>query len=69
MLANPLFPENRASDLRHHPLRYVTVDRWESQETYDAFRATIAQQYEEIDRLCQGYTTRERLIGEFGEDE
>lgn len=49
------------------PLRYVTVDRWESQEAHDAFRSTNLLQYQEIDRRCQGYTTHERSLGEFTE--
>jgi len=47
------------------PLRYITVDRWETQEAHDVFRSTNLLRYQEIDRLCQGYTTQERLIGEF----
>jgi heme-degrading monooxygenase HmoA len=49
------------------PLRYVTMDRWESEEAYGTFRATNGAQYDEIDRRCQGYTTRERSLGEFSE--
>jgi heme-degrading monooxygenase HmoA len=49
------------------PLRYVTVDRWESEEAHDAFRATNLFDYEEIDRRCQRYTTHECSLGEFAE--
>jgi heme-degrading monooxygenase HmoA len=49
------------------PLRYVTVDRWESQEAHDVFRSMNLRQYVEIDRRCQGYTTQERSLGEFSE--
>jgi heme-degrading monooxygenase HmoA len=47
------------------PLRYVTVDRWESEGAHDAFRSTNFAQYEEIDRRCQGFTRSERSLGEF----
>jgi len=50
------------------PSRYVTVDRWESQEAYRSFHRQFSQQYEEIDRRCRGLTIREGLIGEFSED-
>jgi heme-degrading monooxygenase HmoA len=49
------------------PLRYVTVDRWESEEAHDLFRSTNLRKYEETDRRCQGYTTSERSLGEFTE--
>jgi heme-degrading monooxygenase HmoA len=47
------------------PLRYVTVDRWESEDAHNAFRSAHLKQYQEIDRRCQGYTTSERELGEF----
>ncbi|HTV95480.1 MAG TPA: antibiotic biosynthesis monooxygenase [Steroidobacteraceae bacterium] len=49
------------------PLRYVTVDRWESQKAHDLFRSTHLTQYQEIERRCRGYTTTERPLGEFSE--
>jgi heme-degrading monooxygenase HmoA len=49
------------------PLRYVTVDRWVSADAHDAFRSHFSRQYDELDRQCRGFTTRESLIGEFGE--
>jgi heme-degrading monooxygenase HmoA len=49
------------------PLRYVTVDRWESEDAHNAFRGAYLRQYEEIDRRCRGYTTSEQPLGEFSE--
>jgi heme-degrading monooxygenase HmoA len=49
------------------PLRYVTVDRWESKEVHGAFRSKNLAEYEEIDQRCQKYTTNECLLGEFSE--
>jgi heme-degrading monooxygenase HmoA len=49
------------------PLRYVTVDRWESEDAHNAFRSAHLKQYEEIDRRCQRYTTSEQPLGEFSE--
>jgi heme-degrading monooxygenase HmoA len=50
------------------PLRYVTVDRWDSEEAHDLFRSANLQKYQETDRRCQGYTTSERALGEFTEE-
>lgn len=50
---------------RSDPLRYVTIDRWQSLEAYRAFRARFARQYEELDRQCAGLTAREAPLGEF----
>jgi heme-degrading monooxygenase HmoA len=50
---------------RSQNLRYVTIDRWESRETYRDFRSQFSRQYEELDQLCQGLTTHEAPLGEF----
>lgn len=50
---------------RSNPLRYVTVDRWQSIEAYRAFRVQFARQHEELDRLCQTLTVSETPLGEF----
>ena len=47
------------------PLRFVTIDTWRSVEEYEAFRAEYASEYAELDRLCEGFTVQERLIGHF----
>jgi len=48
-----------------HPYRYVTVDRWTSAPVYEVFRRRFAEQYAELDRLCENFTVSERLIGTF----
>jgi heme-degrading monooxygenase HmoA len=48
-----------------HPYRYVTVDRWTSASAYEVFRKRFAEQYAELDRLCENFTVSERLIGTF----
>ena len=48
-----------------HPYRYVTIDRWTSASAYEAFRKRFAEQYAELDRLCENFTVSERLIGTF----
>jgi len=47
------------------PLRFVTIDAWSSPEDYEAFRAEYASEYAALDRLCEGLTARETLIGHF----
>ena len=55
--------------LRDHSnsLRYVTVDRWETEADYRAFQAQFSRQYDELDRECHGLTTHEALLGECSE--
>ena len=50
---------------RADPLRYVTVDRWQSIEAYQAFRARFSREYDELDRACAGLTSQETALGEF----
>ena len=45
--------------------RYLTIDRWESRQAYDAFRAEFAAEYGEIDAACEALTSSESLIGLF----
>ena len=47
------------------PLRFVTIDTWHSVEDYETFRAEYASEYAELDRLCEGLTLEETLIGRF----
>jgi len=46
--------------------RYLTVDRWASNEAHDAFLQTNRAEYERIDRLCESLTTAERSLGSTG---
>ena len=50
-----------------NPLRYLTVDRWESEAAYRAFRARYAAEYAELDRRCAPLTTREISLGHYEE--
>ncbi len=50
---------------RKDPLRYLTIDRWESREAWLAFRSEHGAEYERLDRELQGLATRETPLGEF----
>ena len=47
------------------PGRYVTIDRWSSEEAFRAFRAQHDPDYEAIDRECDSLTASETRIGAF----
>ena len=47
------------------PGRYVTIDRWSSEEAFRAFRAQHDSEYEAIDRACDSLTEAETRIGAF----
>jgi heme-degrading monooxygenase HmoA len=47
------------------PGRYVTVDRWRSEEAFRAFRAAHDPDYEALDRACDSLTAGEIRIGAF----
>jgi hypothetical protein len=51
-----------------NPYRYVTIDRWESKLTYDAFRASNADEYQRIDHLCGELTESEEFVADFEEE-
>ena len=50
-----------------NPLRYLTIDRWESEAAYLAFRARCAAEYAELDRRCELLTTKEISLGHYEE--
>jgi heme-degrading monooxygenase HmoA len=47
------------------PGRYITIDRWSSEEAFRAFRAEPDPDYEAIDRACDSITAAETRIGAF----
>jgi heme-degrading monooxygenase HmoA len=50
---------------RADPKRYVTIDRWESREAWQAFRQDFAADYERLDREFEGLMAAESPLGEF----
>jgi heme-degrading monooxygenase HmoA len=50
---------------RADSLRYVTIDRWQSAEDWQAFRLRFSEQYEALDRRCEELTAREAPLGEY----
>lgn len=52
---------------RSNPGRYLTVDRWQSEQAYVDFRSAFSAQYTELDADCGKLTTGEVFLGAFGE--
>jgi len=50
---------------RDDPLRFITIDCWETQAAWERFRADDAAEYEALDARCAALTTSEREIGRF----
>jgi quinol monooxygenase YgiN len=50
---------------RSDPLRYLTIDRWESADACRAFRAEFAGPYSSLDAACEALTTHEAALGEY----
>jgi heme-degrading monooxygenase HmoA len=47
------------------PGRYLTIDRWRSEDAFRAFRAQNDPDYEVLDRGCDSLTAAETRIGAF----
>lgn len=45
------------------PERYLTIDRWDSKESFEAFQAQFGREYKELDAQCEGLTVNETLLG------
>ena len=42
---------------------FLTIDRWDSIEAWDRFRAEFAAEYEALERTCEGLTLKEEQVG------
>ena len=49
----------------HDPLRFLTVDEWQSEAQYRGFRERFASEYAALDRACEGLTVAETALGQF----
>ena len=47
------------------PLRFVTIDCWESDLAYRRFKAEMTDEYAAIDRKSEALTVDERFLGGF----
>jgi len=47
------------------PFRYLTIDRWQSEESFHAFKTMFSVQYEDIDQRCEGFTLNENSLGSY----
>ncbi|MGA8540914.1 MAG: antibiotic biosynthesis monooxygenase family protein [Terriglobales bacterium] len=45
--------------------RYLTLDFWESEAAYEAFRERRKNEYRDIDAKCEQMTEAEREVGKF----
>jgi len=50
---------------REKPTRFITIDRWNDLESYEAFRVEYAKEYEVIDKQMTELTTQESRLGVF----
>ena len=47
--------------------RYITLDRWKTELAYKSFREKYANEYNTLDKLCEGLTKEEKFLGGFWE--
>jgi heme-degrading monooxygenase HmoA len=47
------------------PLRYLTVDHWESRDAHAAFQREFREAYAQLDDRCEAFTVEAWLIGDF----
>ncbi len=48
-----------------NPLRYLTIDHWQSEKHHSEFLSTFKAEYDELDRQCEELTVQETMIGTF----
>jgi quinol monooxygenase YgiN len=50
---------------RHDPLRFITIDRWESKVAFDESHDEFAAEFDRLDRLGESLTVAEKTLGRF----
>ncbi len=50
---------------REDPLRFITIDYWDSAESWALFRSRRATEFESLDTQCEQFTTQECELGRF----
>jgi heme-degrading monooxygenase HmoA len=50
---------------RSEPSRFITIDRWESEEAFVHFRASFSEEFDRLDGLGRMLTVEETPLGEF----
>ncbi len=63
--ASPAYRGTRLLRDTSLPGIYFTMDFWDSQAAYDAFRSENASAYAELDRRCDALTESEARMGSF----
>jgi heme-degrading monooxygenase HmoA len=61
-------PEYQGTELLHDAYdsgKYLTIDRWASEQAFRAFRKQHDTEYETLDRFCDALTSRETRIGAY----
>jgi hypothetical protein len=48
-----------------NPLRFVTIDHWDSKASWADFRAEFASEFEALDARCECFTVTENPLGSF----
>jgi heme-degrading monooxygenase HmoA len=52
---------------RTNPVRFITIDRWQSADAHGAFRSAFAQEYAQLDARFSHLTAQETSLGVFDE--
>ncbi|MBU8976853.1 antibiotic biosynthesis monooxygenase family protein [Lysobacter sp. FW306-1B-D06B] len=63
------FPGYLGTELLRGDGRYLTLDRWRSEQDYTAFRAHLPSRYAELDARGDALTLTERPLGTFHADD
>lgn len=67
---HPGFRRTRLFRHKHEPQIYITIDVWDSKESYDQFRAMYADEYNRLDSQLGLLKLEEHLLGYYeGPDE
>jgi len=62
---DPNYRETRLLRNPECPNIYLTLDFWQSRQSYENFKSLHYESYRALDELCEGLTVFEKLIGTF----
>jgi hypothetical protein len=62
---NPHYRETRLLRDPAHPCTFLTLDFWDSRDTYESFQQQSREAYLALDKTCEGLTLRECHLGSY----
>ena len=63
--SDPHYQQTRLLHDLSRPQMYLTLDIWQSKESYELFKSQNQEAYSGLNKTCEAFTVSERFLGSF----